>query len=251
MTAEPPTQTRRFRALNTQDQNFVMSSALSMTPASVSTPQGTLFRADIKVDPNGWNNWLVTVPYEKNPKPPQGQWTWSFDTTGGSFHIKASKQTVARYPPGARNHQQLIGVHDKEVDGADIVIPAMKINAEYSHPLGVVTLQFAKHIRNQTGKVNSTTMFTMPAGEVLFLGGAGSDGTNAEAKVSYHFACEENLQGLVVGTIAGIQKDGWDISWIQWKDAVDANRPVRIPEAVYIERVYDRVDLASALGFGG
>ena len=101
MTAEPPTIVLRYKAIGTQDDQFVQSSAFSMTPASYSTIYGTLFRADIKVDPDGFNQWRVEVPYQKNPKPPTGQWTWNFDTTGGSFHIKASKQTVNRYPAGA------------------------------------------------------------------------------------------------------------------------------------------------------
>src|SRR5262245_58184248 len=134
-TAEPPTITLKFKARGTQDESFVNSAALSLSPATYATIYGILFRADIKVDPDGFNQWIVTVPYQRNPKPPTGQWTWSFDTTGGSFHIKASKQTVNKYPPGAPDFQQLIGVHDKEVDGADVVIPAMKINVEFSHPL--------------------------------------------------------------------------------------------------------------------
>jgi hypothetical protein len=195
---------------------------------------------------------MVEVPYaRKTNQPPTGQWSFSFDTTGGSFHIKASKETVNSYGTDPPDFKQLIGVNGDDVDGADVVIPSLKINVNYKHPAGVVSIAFAKTLARLTGRVNSSEFLTFAAGEVLYLGSTGSDGSDVEAEVGYQFACEENLQGQVIGAITDIQKDGWDISWIRWKDAVDGGLPVKNPEFIYVERVYDRVDLASALGFGG
>lgn len=250
-TGEPPTFNLRYKATGTQDEAFVNAYAYAATPAIWGTFYGVLFRQDIRVEPNGFNCWKVTVPYGKGSKPPTGQWTFSFDTTGGSFHIKASKETVNSYGTSPPDFKQLIGVHGDDVDGADIVIPALKINVAYKHPQGVVTIAMAKTLARLTGKVNNASFLTFDAGEVLFLGATGSDGTQTEAEVGYQFACEENLQNQVVGAISSINKDGWDIAWIKWKDAVDGGLPVKQPEFVYVERVYERVDLAAALGFGG
>lgn len=228
--------------------------ALSATPAVVALVNGNiLYRGEISVVPEGWDVWTVTIPYAaKGDSPtPTGQWTFNFDTTGGSFHIKASKETVNSYGSSPPDYKQLIGVNGDDVEGADIVIPALKINVTYSHPQGVVTITHAKNLARLTGKVNSTTFLTFDAGEVLFLGANGSDGTNAPAELGYQFACSENLQNKVVGAITGIAKDGWDLAWIKWKDDVDNDLPIKVPQFVYVERVYDRTNLAAALGFGG
>lgn len=255
-TENPPTFEFIYRASGTSPPNdnvFVHAFARGATPAVVALASGDiLYRQDIQIQAEGYDVWTVTVPYaEKGDKPPTGQWTFNFDTTGGSFHIKASKATVNSYGTSPPNYKQLIGVNGDDVEGADIVIPALKINVTYSHPLGVVTIALAKTLARLTSKVNSTTFLTFDAGEVLYLGSTGSDGTNSAAEVGYAFACSENLQNQIVGAITGIQKDGWDLAWIKWKDDVDADLPVKVPEFVYIERVYERVNLAAALGFGG
>lgn len=256
-TDNPPTFEFIHRASGTSPPNDgvqVHLFAIGATPAVVALASGAIvYRQDIDVKSEGYDVWTVTTPYaEKGSKPPQGQWTFNFDTTGGSFHIKASKSTVNKYPAGtAPDCKQLIGVNGDDVEGADIIIPALKLNVTYSHPLGVVTIALAKNLGRLTGKVNSTTFLTFDAGEVLYLGSTGSDGTNSPAEVGYQFACSENLQNQIVGAITGITKNGWDLAWIKWKDDVDNDLPVKVPEFVYIERVYERVNLAMALGFGG
>jgi hypothetical protein len=39
--------------------------------------------------------------------------------------------------------------------------------------------------------------------------------------------------------------------WIQYKPAVANNAGTRQPKAVYVERVYDTIPMATSLGFGG
>ncbi len=256
-TVKPPSETREYVIRGVFDTDYAQALALAGTPAILTSAAGLLYREDAKVDEHGYGVWYATVPY--GPKKNEtGQWTWDFDTTGGSITIKASKSTVARYvPPGktAADHKQLIGVHGDEVDGTTVVIPTLKINARYRHPLAVVTIPYAKQLARWTGKVNSDTFLTFDAGEVLFLGARGSDGTQAEAEVGYSFACEENLQNIVIGEIQNIQKQGWDYLWLEWEDYTDetggTKKPAKKPKQINVERVYDRIPLAASLGFGG
>lgn len=249
-TGNPPTLTLKFRASGpgTEDEAFVHAMALQATPLIYPTIYGNLIRDDVRLEPQGYQLWHVSVPYVKRTTP-QGSWSWSFDTTGGSFHIKASKQTVNRFGT-APDCKQLIGVHDDEVEGTDIVIPALKITVTFKHPLGVVTLDYASFIADITGTVNSARFLRRNPGEVLFLGGTGSDGTQAEAEVTYQFAVQKSLQNQIVGAISGVNKEGWDVAWIRWKDASESGLPVKQPQGIYIERVYDRIDLGGVLGFG-
>ncbi len=252
MTAKPPSETRIYVAAGEFDPLVVKAFAYGGSPAVLTHPEAVLYRQDIQVEPEGYKLFRVTVPYAPK-KDENGQFTFDFDTTGGSVHIKASKSTVNRYAASGTpaDHQQAIGVHGDNVDGTDIVIPAMKINCQFSHPLGVVTLSYGFFLAEITGKVNSTPIFGRNPGEILFTGARGSDGTEAEATLNYSFAYEKNLSGLIFGAIANVQKDGWDYIWLEFEGKDSNGKPARPPKQVNVERVYDRVPLASLLGFGG
>ena len=252
-TANPPTTTLEYLASGAEDGYFVKAYALSATATSVITPQGTLWRQDLQMSHEGFGLYYITVPYAREKKE-TGSYRFSFDTTGGSVHITASKETVGKFPasPTPPDFKQLIGVHEDQVDGVDRVIPALKMSYSFKHPLGVMSEAKARYLSSITGMVNSTLWHGFQAGEILFLGATGSDGTDAEAEVTYQVVGSANVDDLSFGDIANIVKKGHDYAWIAWKDAVDPGppkRPVKQPEFVYVERLYDTVDLNLALGF--
>lgn len=251
-TASPPTETRVYVASGEFDATVVKAYAYGGTPSFIATVEAILYRQDIQVEPDGFKLFRVTVPYAKSKKE-QGQFSFDFDTSGGSIHIKASKSTVNRYVAvgDPKDHQQLIGVHGDQVDGADVVVPATKINCHFTHPLGVVTLSHAFYLAEITGKANSDNIFGRAPGEILFLGGSGGDGTESAATVKYSFAYEKSLSNLVYGAISGVSKDGWDYIWLEYEDDDTGGKPGKVPRQVNVERVYDRIPLATALGFGG
>jgi hypothetical protein len=249
-TANPPTYTERWKATGTTSQAYVQSFAVSATAGVVATGYGILYRQDIRVSQSAYNQFDVEIPYAARKKE-VGTWTWDYDTTGATIHITTSKETIASYPVGtAPDHKQSIGVNGDNVEGTDKVLPALKINVTYKHPSGVITLPQVKVIASITGSVNSTPMLTFAPGELLFLGSRGSDGTEAEATATYMFAASSNVTGLTIGDITGVAKKGWETAWIRFKDDVDGGEPTRVPQYVYVERIYDDFDLASILGFG-
>lgn len=251
-TANPPTENYVYVAYGTTDSQFVHAYALGATPAFVSTIYGTLYRQDIKVDAEASDHWQVTVPYAQN-KQETGQYRLSFDTTGGTVNIKASLATIERFPRAgdtAIDYKGLIGVHGEDVDGADIVIPALKLTVNYKHPFGVITLPQIKNLARLTGKTNSGPFLTFDAREILFLGATGSEGTDTETEVTYQFACSENATGITIGEIMDIAKAGHDVAWVEWEPYPDGGKAARRPKCVHVERVYQEVDLASVLGFG-
>lgn len=247
-TTFPPTLERQYVAGDETDAAVIRAFALNAIPYNIATTQGILYRQDLVIEPNGPSIWYITAPYATNQRA-TGQRRLTFDTSGGTINVKASKSTVASYPTGtATDHKQLIGVHGDQVDGVETVIPALKISLAFRHPAAYITIAQIKNLARHTGKVNSDTFLTFAPGEVLFLGASGSEGTDAETEVTYQFACQENLQNLIIGGITVAAKDGWDVAWIQYKDAVDSNKPAVQPEYIYVERVYDRIPLASSLG---
>jgi hypothetical protein len=246
--ANGPTYASRWGITGTTDIAAAKAVLLAGTPSIVATAEGMLYRQPHpQITQVTYDSYECEVQYTARKKE---EWTWDFDTTGGTVHISHSKATTS-YGTSPPDHKQLIGVdRTGEPKGTDIVIPAMKVNVSYKHPLGTITLAYAKLMHDNTGKVNSAPFLGFAAGEVLFLGARGSDGTQTEATVSYSFAMSANATGLTIGAISNIAKKGWEYLWITYKDAVSNNKRASQPEFVYVERVYDTVDLGSVLGFG-
>lgn len=254
-TGNPPTETHKLKIEGVTDKDTAVAYAIASTPSLVSTIYGILYRDDIRVDRVAYNQWTVEVPYGSR-KNETGEWTWDFDTTGGTVHITQAKEELRRYPTATAPDQLgSIAVDGDEVKGTEIIIPAMKINVQFKHPLGVVTLAKAKFLSDMTGKTNSDTFLTFAPGEVLFLGARGSDGSAAEATISYQFAMAANVTGLTIGDIAGVAKRAWEVAWIRYEDTITSadskDRATRTPQFVYVDRVYDEVAMVTALGFGG
>lgn len=254
-TANPPSETHRLTLIGTDDRHVVNAYVMSGTPALVTTTYGVLYRQDIELTRTAYNHWSVEIPYASG-QADVGDWSWDFDTTGGTVHITQAKEEVGRYPSTtAPNQLGAIAVDGDEVKGTEIVVPAMKLNVRFRHPLGFLTLPRAKYLSNITGTVNSDVFLTFAPGEVLFLGSRGSDGSAAEAEVTYQFAMAANATGLTIGSIAGVAKKAWEVAWIRYHDTVTtvggADNPTRVAKYVYVDRVYDTIPMATALGFGG
>lgn len=252
--ANPPSETRIYNASGSSDQSFVYAYAAGGgTPAYIAHAAGVLYRQDIKVDPVGFELWRVEVPYGPRQRA-NGSYSVDFDTTGGTLTITNSLETVEKYAapgkPAAPDMKGAIGVDRDEVRGAEIVIPALKLTVNFQHPQGIITLARIKNLARWTGKQNEDTFLTFEPGEILFLGATGREGTEVETEVSYQFAASENIIGKTIGDIVGVNKKGWEHSWISYEDAVDGGLPVKRPRWLYVERIYEKLDLGTALGFG-
>lgn len=249
----PPTETRVYTASGSNNRDYVQAYALGASPAFVSNLRGTLYRQDVQVDPVGFEQWKVTVPYAQD-KRDAGQMTIDFDTSGGTLRITNSLSTISKYQrPGAAAAPDMggaIGVKGDDVEGAEIIIPALKISVNFTHPAGIITLAQIKNLARWTGRTNSTPFLTFAAGEVLFLGATGKEGTDSETSVGYQFAMSENSTGQTIGDIVNVAKKGWEYAWIGYEDHDDDALPAKRPRWVYIEQVYRTLDMATALGFG-
>jgi hypothetical protein len=251
---EPPSITFRYKAVGEQSDSAVRFFAASMTPVNVAFQGGLLKRQNIRVDPDGWNQYHVEITYGQKSKD-TGQFSFNFDTTGATIKIKAAKEHIKTYnadgSDGGDPHKSVIGVKaDGDVEGADIIIPALKLTYQYKHGEGVVTEGYAKQLAAATGFTNKNHWRVYDAGELLFAGATGSDGTDTEAEVSYTMIASQNRDDLTVGDIAAIVKAGHHYAWVEMQDEVsDDGAPSVQPRRVHIERVYDAIDFRTALGW--
>jgi hypothetical protein len=88
-------------------------------------------------------------------------------------------------------------------------------------------------------------------GEVLFLGASGSQRGQDDWEITFRFAASPHVTGLVIGSIGGINKRGWEYLWVRYADAEDmaSGTLVKRPIAAYVEQVYPYGDF-SGLGIG-
>lgn len=244
-TYRPPTFNLIYRAVGEFRSDLVGAYALNATPITVLRQTGTLFRQDLQIEPDGWSNYIVTVPYAPRTKE-VGAATFSFDTTGGTINLKCAKSHVATYESSGvvagDHHKGSIGVKkDGEIEGVDIVSPVLKLNFSFKHPSGQVTITQARILAGLTGSVNGDVWKGFQPGELLYLGSTGSDGTDAEAEVTYQFAASQNRSNLSFGDINNIAKKGFEAYWVEFKSAVAGGAAARQPWRVHIEQVYDPV----------
>jgi len=181
--------------------------------------------------------WEGSVRYGLLEPPEVGSSSFSFDTGGGTQHITQSLATVGAWsaagtPP---NFGGAIGATRDSVEGVDITVPVYNFS-----DTTLVTSAYKATLFSLTGTVNNGLFRGFAAGEVLFLGASGAQRGQDGWEITYRFAASPNVTGLVVGSITGIDKGGWDYLWVRYHDVEDtsAKALVKQPQAAYVEQVY-------------
>lgn len=261
-------QTRHFNVRGSTDPATIVAAVFAdaKCPASVVCPVNTplvLYRSDVQYSPltPDHASWDVVVEYEDpeqiddKQQVDTGSYTFSVSTTGGTARILSSLATINRYaPPGktAPNFKQAIGVtREGDVQGVDIIVPACKFTMSYRQPKHVITTPYVRLVESITGTVNNATFYGRAAGEVLFAGGNGRQGTNSDPTWDYEFIRLPNIAGQTIGEIINVAKKGHEYLWVLFEESADptAKYTVKKPKAVYVERVYLETNFG-VLGIG-
>lgn len=249
-----------YTAHNSDDVNYVRAFARQFAPQIYPTPAELLFQLDVEVVPKSRYIMDVRVPYGpsdaqgSNPgTPPRGVVSWGAAGTSGTVHITHAREHIADFAApdfAAPNYKGAINVEADQVLGMDIAIPVSHRWVEFKHPLGMFNWAMADRLDNLIACVNSKTFMNKPAGEVLLLSYSGQDGTTQEATLRYEFAISKNRDGFQIGDVVNVKKDGHDVVWMEFVRPAGGANPGRIARFVHVERVYERVDFATVLGFG-
>ena len=174
----------------------------------------------------------------------------SFDTSGGVFNTKQSFDTEKHAKPGlvAPDYKGAINP-DKEgnVAGVDIVVPQHSWTETHEISNTIVTNEYIRKLAELTGTTNKESFRDFEPGEVLFLGASSSHRGSTDWLIEFKFQAEINKENEQIGDITGISKKGHEYLWVKYRedeDTAGSNRKVVIPEAVYVERVYEESDFA-------
>jgi len=239
-------------------QAYVISN--SLFPEDVIFGGRTMKYKDASWTNPAYGKWIFTGQYQepdradKDRRLDVNETRLSFDTSGGTLRVFNSKETRAKYPSTSGDYKTLIGVdREGKPEGAEIVIPALKITIRCRLAKASVDAAYVKTLASLTGTVNDASFFGFAADEMLFLGAQGEVAVKTDPEITFNFAASENITGLTIGDIGSIAKKGHDYIWIRYEDVKDAaaTPPVTVqqPTAVYVERLYDQADW-TAFGIG-
>jgi hypothetical protein len=260
----------------TADLVEVADYALDTLPATVAAPLGltaTLIDVDCTQEGPGESGvckWNVTAVWEvpeyraDDGETPPDSVPWSFDTTGGSTHINASRSITGHYvasgvtevTPGGT-----IGDDGKgQVNGCDIVAPACRFEVVNTYTLSAFSTSALMSAYRLTGKANSSSLtvtvgpgksFTFATGEALFAGvRANYDPKSGNVQVYCTFLGSANASSITIGEVSGVDKPGHDFLEVKSEDKKDetSGKMVRTVSEVIIHRVYEFVNLNGICG---
>lgn len=182
----------------------------------------------------------------------EGTAEFAFDFSLRNQKVQKSLSTVNSYVASgiAPDHNQAVNVQpDGKIEGADVLFPASTFTLTFENDTAFFSDAYLLAVEGLIGKVNSAAYRGRPAGSLLFSGARGSVKSEGRTALAYSFAYSPNATGLTIGSIGSIAKDGWDYLWVLWKPQADATAKtiVREPQAVYVERMYERDDFFSVL----
>jgi len=197
----------------------------------------------------GPDSWEFQANYDYTPE--VGGCTISIDTGGGTVNT-TSAFSQTKFPASgevAPDYGNSINVDaDGNPAGIAKVIPSMKITVKAKIAAAYVNspCEYAQILYACTGKVNDAAFLCFAAGEVLFLGATGE--LIAEDPVlNFSFEISPNETGMTIGDVSGINKDGHDYIWFNFKQEQDTGTNLKVTKtrAAYVAKVYEEADFST------
>ena len=199
-------------------------------------------------------DWKIAVKYayrQNDDGDDEEEPQFNFDISNSTKHIVTSLRQVAKIPATAPDSQ---GINDGE--GVDIVCPVCTISETHFFSPSVITANWKKSVAKMVGSINGSSFWSYDAGELLFTGCSGTrNGRRSTDKwqVTFRFGVQANQSGIQIGTLGTIDKRGWDLLWVRFKE-----RPITVgsgsnerkiivnaPIAAYTEKVYPEANFSS------
>jgi hypothetical protein len=213
---------------------------------------GTLTLKQAKIDERLGPGWFIGTAVYGSPEQNKDteESSFSFDTTGGTFKILQSKETINSYAEtgSAPDMQGAINASSDGVEGVDITIPQYAFSETHYIADADVTLTYRGVLFALTGTVCDDSFKGCAEGEGLFLGARGQKRGRGDWEITFNFAASPNVTGLTIGPITSIAKKGWEYLWVWYikkTQGTGANQILtQVPKFVYVERVYDPGDFS-------
>jgi len=229
------------------DQATAWAYVLANTP----TRLGVFYRKDLRLSFIGGGIWDIDVEYATKDKrePKDGNFKWSFDSTGQTKKVTQAVAHIATYSIAGRtqiDHAGAIGVTDDAVEGVEIIDRAFKWAEVWQLAIGGYGFIYSAVLGELTGGVNASYFRGFPAYTVRFDGASGGQSSQDDllAEFTFNFSVSPSQSGLSIGSgsnlISGIEKIGWDYLWTGYETVEDADAKKTTLKLVQadVDRVY-------------
>lgn len=227
---------------DTDDDTIVLDTVNLVSPATFNG----LYKNEITCEPENYQVWRATVRYSSRKKKEPGFEERSIEIS--TTQVKRL-QTLQRFGSWAPNGEQApdtkgaIGVDGDTIHGVDVDVPAMTMTIKKVFAAEDVTNAVIKAWGRMAGRTNDAPWLGWDTGEVKFLGSDGGSKDAETVEFNFKFALSENADNIQIDNIAGpIAKKGWEYLWVMYDDDVDENKRVKLPRAVYVDRVLEEGD---------
>lgn len=241
-----------FCAEGTDDPTAATAAVLAVVPTVF---EGLVLQR-LTYDEAGDLLFEITVPYGKaQKKQPRetGVVSREFQIGLESAHIVLSRGTIDKYAPAgetAPEQHRKIGVQDDGTcEGVDVQVPTYGFSVTIRPDNSAVTQAYRVLAGYLVGMVNLSEFEGYQPGEVLFAGAGGGERNEDDSEIRLDFLVRRNQTGITIGSITGIDKDGWDYLWVMYekKEQTDGGtkRTIRTPVAAYVEEIFPRGDLTA------
>jgi hypothetical protein len=171
-----------------------------------------------------------------------GSYTFSFSTTGATYHTKFAKDQDAfngTYGTADATVGHKINWNGQSADGIDIVGPQLQITIRKRLPGSRITLPFIRQIVSLTGKTNNATFMQFAAGELLFMGAEGQMVVGQDTEVTYNFSAAPNVASADIDGVTVTDIKGHEYIWAFMLPGSNNSADIR---GMYKARLYDSAD---------
>lgn len=236
---------RLYTVRGSDDSDEIDDAAMAESPSTITSSVGTLYRTGVEDRQQEGNGlWVVAIRYEANEiEIVVGQKRHRWSTLGGTQHVMSAREHIATYDDGgspvSTAMDGLLGWDGKTLNGADI--PSTAFNFEVDIALSDIS-GLADTVKSLQTKTNNATFYGHAAGEVVFLGATRNDRGNGIKDITMYFAANEHRTGIEVGSVTGIDVEGWQLVSVETDDAGAVVH-------VFVDRVLDEGNFA-LLGVG-
>lgn len=223
---------------------------VQVTPDGYAPAGGDVGKVLLVVGGTGWIRGAYTITAAGG-----GKWTLSgspapVGTAGGWWTLAAANLVGA----GA-DYKNAIGVTRDSVAGTDVY--AGKLEFTISQRNLPLTLPWLRTMRSTVAKTNRYAWRGFAAGELLYLGATGRFTPDELWNITHKFAAGEHQCAIPLSFDAATGKPkivvpfkgAWEYLWCSYTDETSANLLVQVPQAAYVEQVYQDADL-TLLGLG-
>ena len=177
-------------------------------------------------------------------EPEAGDFSWSFDTTGGTRHVTHGIAHIQSYVPDGKtavDHKGTIGgQRERGHRGRGCAQQELQVDRTPQLLLAGFGWTYAGIVDDLTGTVNNALFRCKAIGTVLFAGtGDPLDQGLADPRPDVSLRVPSDWRRASVGDITGISKVGWQYLWVEYRknNGGEGNRNDTVPVQVNVDQV--------------